>query len=190
MATTRERMVISTALLVRERGARATSIDDVLAHSGAPRGSVYHHFPGGRQQLLSEAVDYAGEFIAKRIERADDPLEVLDLLLDDYREQLVDSGFRAGCPVVAVAVEAGEPDSNLHEHAGAAFGRWQELLEQRLAARGVKAPRAAELAALVIASIEGAIVMARARRDIEPIDNVHSQLRSLLRAEISEGSSE
>src|SRR4029079_9792666 len=89
MASTRERMVISTALLVREQGARATSIDDVLAHSGAPRGSVYHHFPGGGQQLLSEPIDYAGEFIARRIERADDPLEVLDLLLGDYREQLL-----------------------------------------------------------------------------------------------------
>src|SRR3954467_9755822 len=100
MANSRERMVMPTALLVRERGARATSIDDVLAHSGAPRGSVYHHFPGGRQQLLSEAVAFAGEFIARRIKRADDPLEMVDLLLDDYREQLVDSDFRAGCPVV------------------------------------------------------------------------------------------
>jgi len=76
MATTRERMVISTALLVREQGARATSIDDVLAHSGAPRGSVYHHFPGGRQQLLSEAIDYAGEFVAARIETAGGVLAV------------------------------------------------------------------------------------------------------------------
>ena len=61
MASTRERMVVSTALLIREKGARATSIDDVLAHSGAPRGSVYHHFPGGREQLLREATDFAGE---------------------------------------------------------------------------------------------------------------------------------
>ena len=74
-------MVISTALLVREQGARATSIDDVLAHSGAPRGSVYHHFPGGRTQLLREATDYAGEFVAKRIERAKNALELLDALL-------------------------------------------------------------------------------------------------------------
>jgi AcrR family transcriptional regulator len=181
-------MVFSTALLVRERGARATSIDDVLAHSGAPRGSVYHHFPGGRQQLLREAIDYAGKFVAARIERATDARAMLDMLLNDYREQLVRSDFRAGCPVVAVAVEAGDPGSDLHEHAGAAFGRWQELLEQRLAAQGVSASRAAELAVLVIASVEGAIVMARARRDTGPIDDVHRQLRALLRAEVSEGS--
>ena len=188
MASTRGRMVVSTALLMREQGARATSIDDVLAHSGAPRGSVYHHFPGGRQQLLSEAVDYAGEFVAARIERARDALEMLDLLMHDYREQLVRSDFRAGCPVVAVAVEAGEPDSDLQRHAGAAFGRWQELLEGRLIVQGVKPARAGELAVLVIASIEGALVMARARRDPEPLDNVHRQLRTLLRAELKDGS--
>ena len=67
--TTRERMIVSTALLVRERGARATSIDDVLAHSGAPRGSVYHHFPGGRDELLREATAYAGDVVARGLER-------------------------------------------------------------------------------------------------------------------------
>src|SRR5919198_6657701 len=123
MTSARERMVVSTALLVRERGARATSIDDVLAHSGAPRGSVYHHFPGGRQQLLREATDYAAQFVTARLARCGSGLEVLDALLHDYREQLERSAFRAGCPVVAVAVEAGDPDSDLHEHAAEAFAR-------------------------------------------------------------------
>jgi AcrR family transcriptional regulator len=189
MATARERMIVSTALLVRERGARATSIDDVLAHSGAPRGSVYHHFPGGRRQLLREAVEFAGDFVAKRIERADDAVEVLDLLIGYYRDELVKSDFRAGCPVVAVAVEAGDPDSDLPEHAAAVFGRWQELIERQLVTQRVKRSRAAELAMLVIAAGEGAIVMARARRDVEPLDNVHRQMRALLRAEIKEASS-
>ena len=60
----RERMVISTALLIRERGAHSTAISDVLEHSGAPRGSAYHYFPGGRTQLLCEAVDYAAEYLS------------------------------------------------------------------------------------------------------------------------------
>src|SRR3954451_6238826 len=182
----RERMIVSTALLVRERGARATSIDDVLTHSGAPRGSVYHHFPGGRRELLQEAIDFAGAFVARRIEQASDATEMLNLLLGDYRRQLVDTDFRAGCPVVAVAVEAGEPESDLPAHAGAAFARWQDLLGERLVAQGVGADRAAELAVLVIASIEGAIVMARARRDIGPLDTVHRELRARLEAEIPE----
>src|SRR5262245_30994926 len=108
MAGTRERMVVSTALLMRERGARATSLDAVLEHSGAPRGSIYHHFPGGREQLLREAVEYAGRYVERRLERADDPLAALDQLFDEYRENLVASDFRAGCPIVAVAVETRE----------------------------------------------------------------------------------
>ena len=66
----RERMVVSAALLIRERGANATAISDVLAHSGAPRGSAYHYFPGGRMQLLEEAVDFAGAYIGNKISAA------------------------------------------------------------------------------------------------------------------------
>jgi hypothetical protein len=111
------------------------------------------------------------------------------MLLHDYRDQLVDTDYRAGCPIVAVAVEAGDPGSELRDDAGAAFGRWQELLEQRLVAEGVSAARAEELAVLVIASVEGAIVLARAQRDARPLDNVHRQLRALVSAAISEARS-
>lgn len=81
----RERMVVSAALLIRERGAHATAISDVLQHSGAPRGSAYHYFPGGRTQLLCEAVDYAGEHVAAMINEAEGGLELLDALIDKYR---------------------------------------------------------------------------------------------------------
>src|SRR6185436_8619801 len=103
MASTRERMVISTALLVRERGARATSIDDVLEHSGAPRGSVYHHFPGGRDEMLREATALAGRSITVLLKHAGEkgPLAALDAIFDRYRAQLEADDFRPGCPVVA-----------------------------------------------------------------------------------------
>ena len=83
MAGPRERMIVSAALLIRERGAQSTAIADVLAHSGAPRGSAYHHFPGGRTQLLCEAIDFAGEYIARRIDKAGTALEALDVLVDE-----------------------------------------------------------------------------------------------------------
>ena len=88
MVSPRERMVVSAALLIRERGAHPTAIADVLAHSGAPRGSAYHYFPGGRTQLLCEAVDYAAQFMADRLERATSAVEVLDELFDFYRDEL------------------------------------------------------------------------------------------------------
>jgi AcrR family transcriptional regulator len=180
-------MVISTALLIRERGAHSTAISDVLEHSGAPRGSAYHHFPGGRTQLLCEAVDFASDHTAARIAAAATGLDVLDAVVSGFRKQLTKTDYRAGCPVVAVAVEAGDPtkDENaaVLERAGAAFTRWSDLIAGRLADDGVATGRARELAMFITSAIEGAIVMARATRDVEPLDATHRQLRTLLQAE-------
>jgi AcrR family transcriptional regulator len=180
-------MVVSTALLIRERGAHSTSISDVLAHSGAPRGSAYHYFPGGRTQLLCEAVDYASEFIAAQIDAARDALEVLDVVFDGFRASLAESDYRAGCPVVAVAVEA--DNAPALDRAAAAFTRWMESIRRRLEDDGVSHRRAEEIAMLLMTSLEGAIVVARATRDATPIDLVHRQLHAIVAAETGEGNS-
>ncbi len=187
----RDRMVVSAALLIRERGARATAISDVLKHSRAPRGSAYHYFPGGRMQLLEEATDYAGGYIADKISAAVSAVELLDELTELYRQQLIRSDYRAGCPIVAVTVEAGDPDNSerttkVIERAAAAFARWTDLIGRRLIAEGVEDSRAEELAMLVTTSIEGAIIVARASRDVKPLDLVQRQLRTLLQAQTPE----
>jgi AcrR family transcriptional regulator len=190
----RERMVVSAALLIRERGAQATAISDVLKHSRAPRGSAYHYFPGGRMQLLEEATDYAGAYIAGKISAAESAAVLLDELIGMYREQLIRSDYRAGCPIVAVTVEAGDPDNaerttKVIERAAAAFALWTDLIRQRLVAEGVAAARAEELAMLVTTSIEGAIIVARASREVKPLDLIQHQLRGLLDAATAEGKS-
>jgi AcrR family transcriptional regulator len=186
-------MVISAALLIRERGAHATAISDVLEHSGAPRGSAYHYFPGGRTQLLCEAVDYAGEHVGAIIAEAEGGLELLDTLIDKYRRQLLDSDFRAGCPIVAVSVEGGfetsrEQDRDrmapVIERAAAVFDRWTKLIAQRFVADGIPPDQAGELAVLATSAIEGAIVLARVRLDLAPLDLVHRQLRNSLQAAV------
>ncbi len=185
MAGPRERMVVSAALLIRERGAHSTAIADVLAHSGAPRGSAYHYFPGGRTQLLCEAVDYAAEYMAAKLATADSCLDALDELFRGYRNQLQRSDFRAGCPVVAVAVEAGDPDKPdqsepVIERAAAAFARWREAIATRMRADGIDEQRAEDLAVFTLSAFEGSLVLARAARDLDPLDRVHAQLRSLI----------
>jgi AcrR family transcriptional regulator len=187
MRSPRERMVVSAALLIRERGAHATAISDVLEHSGAPRGSAYHYFPGGRTQLLCEAVDYAGEHVGDIITGAEGGLELLDTLIDKYRRQLLDSDFRAGCPIVAVSVESGEEQDRermapVIERAAAVFDRWTELIARRFIADGIAADQANELAMSATAALEGAIVLARVRRDLAPLDAVYRQLRNSLLA--------
>ncbi|WP_158168745.1 TetR/AcrR family transcriptional regulator [Mycolicibacterium smegmatis] len=187
MASPRERMVRSAAVLIRERGAHPTAIADVLAHSGAPRGSAYHYFPGGRTQLLCEAIDYASDHVTARLDRATDTFALLDDMVARFRDQLLASDFRAGCPVVAVAVEAGDPEKAdsadaVRERAGAAFQRWIARITARLCDDGVPVERAEELATLITTSVEGAVLVARTTRDVKPLELVHRQLRERLTA--------
>jgi AcrR family transcriptional regulator len=180
-------MIVSTTLLVRERGARATSLDAILAHSHAPRGSLYHHFPGGREQLLREATEYAGDYIALRLERqiSDDPLAALEALFDEYSANLRDSGYRAGCPIVAVAVESPEDTPGLRDCALVAFERWRQAIARALECAGIGAARASELATHAIAAFEGAIILCRAYRDLGPLEGVRRELRRQVDEELA-----
>jgi AcrR family transcriptional regulator len=147
---------------------------------------VYHHFPGGREQLLREATDYAGEYVARRLERhgGDDPLAAVDALFDEYRKNLVATDFRAGCPVVAVAIESSERGGDLQECTLAAFDRWRQALASSIERSGVAPARADELAMHTIAAFEGAIVLSRAYRDLEPLESVRRELHRLLDQEL------
>lgn len=189
----RERMVVSAALLIRERGAHATAISDVLQHSGAPRGSAYHYFPGGRTQLLCEAVDYAGEHVAAMINEAEGGLELLDALIDKYRQQLLSTDFRAGCPIAAVSVEAGDEQDRermapVIARAAAVFDRWSDLTAQRFIADGIPPDRAHELAVNQIQRRQVAPHPSQQDCALERRRRQHRQLRNLLLAELPERS--
>src|SRR4051812_21240612 len=159
----RRRMIESAVVLFRERGVQGTSFSDVIAHSEAPRGSIYHHFPGGKAELAADATRYAGEVIAAGLAAAldeKDPSAAVRGFASLYRRLLRDSEFAAGCPIVSATLE-GERSPAAREAAGAAFERWEELLAAAFAKRGVAPEAARSLATLAIAAIEGAIVIAR-----------------------------
>lgn len=180
----RERMINSTAALVRERGVEATALSDVLEHSGAPRGSIYHHFPGGKAQLVGEATRAAGAAFADGMVAAlerDDPLVALRAFADLWLATLRESDFGAGCPIVAVAVE-GDRMPAARAAAGAAFADWQLALAGALERHGVASDRAASLATLTVAAIEGAVVLARAQRSAQPLERVREELLAVAAA--------
>lgn len=183
---TREKMVRTAAVLLRENGVAGTTIDKVLAVSGAPRGSVYHHFPGGRAQLLSEAVEFATDSIIELAGAAGegDPAVALDAFVALWREQLVASDYRAGCPVLAVVVDADPALPELTEQAGEAFGRWQSVLARMLGERGMTATSADRLALQSLCILEGAVAVSRARRGISPLDEAAQAIRTLYEAEV------
>ena len=183
----RQQMIVSAVALMREQGVDAASFSRVLERSGAPRGSIYHHFPEGKAQLVEEATRYAGEFIAAGLAAAlqeDDPAAAIRDFAKSWRRLLEKWDFQAGCTVVAAALE-GDRTPGAREAAREAFASWEELLAGAFAERGLPPDRARSLATLTIASVEGAVVLARAEGSSEPLERVADELTTLVAAAVS-----
>jgi len=179
----RERMVRSAARMFSLQGVQGTSLHDVLEHSGAPRGSIYHHFPDGKTELAQEAVRWAGEHIIAATAAAletDDPIAAIGILRRQWARVLRGSDFRAGCTIVAAALE-GERQPLVADAAGEVFSSWEQVLADAFHHQGVTRPRSRSIATLIIASIEGAIILARARRTIAPLERVADELELIAR---------
>jgi len=181
---TRARMVRSAALVLRERGAAGVTIDEVLARSGAPRGSVYHHFPDGRSQLLLEALQYAGDAITELIDEAAPRggSALVRGFVDFWENALTASDFTAGCPVVAAAVGSAEEAPALIPVAGRIFDRWCQALAAAFRTEGFDDADAAALAQTCVAALEGAVVLCRSSHTAAPLRDVARQLEFLIKA--------
>ncbi|MCM6771881.1 TetR/AcrR family transcriptional regulator [Nocardia sp. CDC159] len=183
-STAREQMLNSAAALFRERGVDATSMADVVEHAHAPRGSIYHHFPDGKAQLAEEATRRAGALMGSMIAASlaqGDPVATLRMVVEFFRQQLSASDFRAGCPVAAAALEGGD-QPRTRQVAGEAFTSWEQLIAAALWQRGLPMARAESIATMAVAAIEGALLLAKAKRSSEPLDNVESELSGWVRA--------
>jgi AcrR family transcriptional regulator len=190
--TPRDRMVRSAAVLMREQGVEAMSFSDVVVHSGAPRGSIYHYFPGGKAQLVEEATRWAGGFVSRRngaAMEAGGPLGAVDASEQAWRAVLTESEFRAGCPIAAATVD-GEQVPAARAAAGEVFRDWQSALATSLRSRGVADDRAHAVATLVYAGIEGGILLARAQRSIAVWETVIGELRTVVRSALAEAADE
>ncbi|WP_330276279.1 TetR/AcrR family transcriptional regulator [Lentzea sp. NBC_00516] len=180
---TKQRMLDSAVLLLRERGAAGVTVDAVLAHSGAPRGSVYHHFPGGRNEMVLGAVRQAGDYIAAMVSESaagGDVRQMVDRLVAFWKRALVKTDYRAGCPVAAMAMDGRGLVPDAGDVVREIFTSWQTSLTKTLAANGFTEQRAQRLATLVVSAIEGAIILCRAHRDLGPLDDVLAEIAPLL----------
>lgn len=186
--TPRERIVVGAADMISRRGLNATSIREMAKHARAPLGSTYHYFPEGKQQLATEAVRYTGEWVARvlRRELRAGPVQGLRAFLALWRKIVVDSDFRAGCPVLAVSIEepATEEVPAPVRAAAEVFDSWEGLLADSLREHGVGPEQAAQLATLVVAAVEGTVAMCRAKRSTQPLDHTADQLQALILATI------
>jgi AcrR family transcriptional regulator len=181
---TRHQMLLSAAEVLRERGAAGVTIDEVLTRSGAPRGSVYYHFPEGRNQLLTEALRFAGDAITAIIDDEVDRggIPLVRRFVEFWERTLAGSDFTAGCPVVAAAIGSADDDPALARVAGEIFNRWRGALTRAFVADGFNEADAGSLAVTCIASLEGAVVLCRSTRSIDPLHDVAQQLEFLIKS--------
>jgi TetR/AcrR family transcriptional regulator, lmrAB and yxaGH operons repressor len=182
--STRAKMLVSAAEVLRERGAAGVTIDEILARSGAPRGSVYYHFPEGRNQILTEALQYAGEAITEVIDEAATKggLYLVRRFVEFWKDLLVESDFTAGCPVVAAAIGSADEEPQLSTVAGSIISHWRDALTRAFVADGFDEPDAASLAIMCIASLEGAVVLCRSTRLVDPLLDVAGQIEFLIKS--------
>lgn len=177
-------MLVSAADVLRERGAAGVTIDEILARSGAPRGSVYYHFPDGRNQILTEALEYAGEAITEVIDEAATKggMYLVRQFVEFWRDLLVESDFTAGCPVVAAAIGSADEEPQLTTVAGRIISHWRDALTRAFVADGFDESDAASLAIMCIASLEGAVVLCRSTRLVDPLLDVAGQIEFLVKS--------
>ncbi|APA98317.1 TetR/AcrR family transcriptional regulator [Nocardia seriolae] len=188
----RQKLVAGAADMIRRRGLNATSVRELAKYARAPLGSTYHYFPGGKTQLAAEAVTFAGELTSTLLTREleNGPVEALRAFLSMWRKVVVDTEFRAGCPVLAVSVEdLPEAEAAPHEAAAAAFSQWTALLTTSLREHGADPAAAERTATLIVAAAEGSVAMCRAEHSTRALDHIGDQLTLIVEDLLARSSS-
>jgi len=181
---TRARMIHAAAELFRQRGYHATTFSDVVRESGAPRGSTYFHFPGGKAELAREAIARAGdemeELVDEAARHAGDPASLVRALAQIFAGRLERSGYQGGCPIATMVLELAPRDEEFSAGFDSVFARWRAALVTRLEPLGIAPGRAAALADLTMSALEGALVLSRAARSTEPFNTTTEALISAI----------
>lgn len=187
----RERMVRSAAQLIRRQGVSGTGMRQIVLAAEAPRGSLQHYFPGGKEELVAEALSWMGGIAARRVRRHLETLDpatpgvLLSAIVDDWRIDLAAERFAAGCPLAAAAADNAADSAQLRDVIREAFDGWQEPLSAALEALGVPGRRAPNLALLIISALEGAIILSRIREDTHPLDVLVAEMGPVLDSSVT-----
>ncbi|WP_349258380.1 TetR/AcrR family transcriptional regulator [Stackebrandtia sp.] len=184
---TRARFIEAARTLVEAKGYHGTGLNEVLAVAGAPRGSFYHHFPRGKDQLIGEALAAAGreiDGVVDELAKSDPaPAALVTAFLNALADRMTAADYAKGCPIATVALEVSTADTELGAICGVIYDAWQDRLAEALRADGRAAAEAEDLAGTVLALIEGALVLARAKRSRVPVDRVGRRIAALLGAD-------
>ncbi len=185
---TRERLIEAMLEALRTRGYHGVGLSEVLAAAGAPKGVLYHHFPGGKSELAVQAihtvVEQIGADLDKVLARTGDPALALSAWLGGAQRSLQKSGFERGCPLATIALESTPEDQGIREALAAAFARIRARLEHALLASGLAESRARGLAALMVSAYEGALLQARVAGHVQPMMDAAEALIALVQSQL------
>jgi TetR/AcrR family transcriptional repressor of lmrAB and yxaGH operons len=175
-------MVRTTAKLLQRQGYHATGLNQIVAESDSPKGSIYFHFPGGKEQLAAEALDLSSRVVTDQLTAhgAESTAATLESWLRMVAERLERSGFRDGCPIATVALEVAPTSDSLRAACSEHFDRMVDLLTARLRTDGFSPAEARDRATVLYAAIQGALVMAKGRRSAAPLDDIRAALPRLI----------
>jgi len=180
---TRQKLVDTTAELLQRQGYHATGLAQIVAESGAPRGSLYFHFPGGKDELAVMALDASSRAWRTRIDATVTAAADLGQAVEDVCKLLADdlaaSHYQRGCPVAAVALEAAATSPSVRAAVEGHYAEWADAIVARVTTAGLPRDAAKQLATFVLASIEGALLLAKVQRSKQPLLTVGTMLRQM-----------
>ena len=169
---------------MEEQGYYATGLSQIVAESGSPKGSLYYHFPEGKEELAAEAIARTGEMVAERIREnlsgGRESAEAVRRFVQRIADHIEASGFRSGGPLMTVAMETATSSERLNLACREAYGRLQEAFAETFRAGGFSPERAAEVAAFVTAAVEGGIILSRTAHSGDPLRRVADELSGYL----------
>jgi TetR/AcrR family transcriptional regulator, lmrAB and yxaGH operons repressor len=180
--TTRETLIAVTAKLIQQKGVNATGINEIIKAAGAPKGSLYHHFPGGKDQLVIEAIHQAKEYLSHRFKKAmkgkSSVEKGLEAVLDDYADGLNITNFSAGCPMATVALEVAGNNEEIRKACNEVLDYWITSLTSYFEYKNIKAGK--KEATDFMTRLEGALLIAQIQKSDKPLKTLKSQLKDIL----------
>jgi TetR/AcrR family transcriptional repressor of lmrAB and yxaGH operons len=182
----KDRMIAAARRLFREHGYFGTALSEVVTESSAPRGSLYFHFPGGKEELANEvALLHTADSIAhinRSAGTASTAAELIATFIDRSREELIASDYREGCAVAPIIIESTPASVQLSDTTRRGFQDVIVTLAARLAEKGISDQRARQLALNAVTAMEGALILSRVLRSPEPFDAAITELAAAAEA--------
>lgn len=186
MTSTRDQIIAKTCELLELQGYHATGLNQIIQESGSPKGSLYYHFPGGKEELAVESLKHMGALVLARIRanlaQVEDPGDAVQTFIHRIAAAVEQSDFKAGGPITTIAMETAANSERLRTTCAEIYAAWQAAFAERLITGGLAPDRATTLATLTVAAIEGGVILCRTGRSRTPLEQVAQEIGTLIRA--------